>query len=581
MLRHSRPAVLLALTTLVGFRLLYGLSMPFWFEDERQVYLIGLQSFARSEWPYFGADVVWTGGQVPGALLGWLIRLPLTIWPAPESPIVFLNLLSVAALALLAWYFSRRLPAVPRWLIWASLFTLPWTLNFSTHVVNPSYVLIGAAIFFVGFFEGMPQLSRHVVPFTVAWSMMGAGLLFVMQLHMSWVLLVPYVAAALVSVALTENRTQAVARAVLAFCVGAAIPGILLVPTILRFGWNAGHVEGAVAFHKQNPFELVTTAARVLSFASFEVSRFIGMSTAERLLVLLRHPLVAVAVIPVAIAGVLHPIWMAVSAFRRAPPEASAARDWTRVRLLVLATVVLITGSYYFSVRGPQAHSFYVAFPIAALFAFTCWDVRARATGGRLPGLERVATVVIAANMVLHAGLAIDRLHRQSLNVDRNLVAAAITDRNDRYLGDRRETAQGQSGREPRPSDPVTDVEAYRSATATGDLQITTAQWTPVADRISSFEITIRNGSRVAAWLDIRLAVTYTDPAGATLETREVVIKQILQRGESRTWTGVADGWIPPGASAATMAIVGAEKAIPSRLLTLRLVLRFLRGETL
>jgi hypothetical protein len=63
--------------------------MPFWFEDERQVYLIGLQSFARGEWPYFGADVVWTGGQVPGALLGWLIRLPLAMWPAPESPIVF------------------------------------------------------------------------------------------------------------------------------------------------------------------------------------------------------------------------------------------------------------------------------------------------------------------------------------------------------------------------------------------------------------------------------------------------------------------------------------------------------------
>ena len=53
-----------------AFRLFYGLSMPFWFEDERQVYLIGLRSFARGEWPYFGADVVWTGGQLPGALLG-------------------------------------------------------------------------------------------------------------------------------------------------------------------------------------------------------------------------------------------------------------------------------------------------------------------------------------------------------------------------------------------------------------------------------------------------------------------------------------------------------------------------------
>ena len=112
--------------------------MPFWFEDERQVYLVGLQSFVRGEWPYFGADVVWTGAQLPGALLGWLIRLPLAIWSAPESPIVFLNVLSFSALGLLAWYFSRRLPSVPTWLIWLSLLTLPWTLNFSTHVVNPS-----------------------------------------------------------------------------------------------------------------------------------------------------------------------------------------------------------------------------------------------------------------------------------------------------------------------------------------------------------------------------------------------------------------------------------------------------------
>jgi hypothetical protein len=136
---------------------------------------------------------VWTGGQVPGALLGWLIRLPLTIWPAPESPAVLLNLLSAAALSLLAWYVSRRLSSVPRWLIWTSLLTLPWTLNFSTHVVNPSYVLAGAVVFFVGFFEATPHLmlTRRILPFGLAWSMMGAGLLWVMQIHMSWVLLVP------------------------------------------------------------------------------------------------------------------------------------------------------------------------------------------------------------------------------------------------------------------------------------------------------------------------------------------------------------------------------------------------------
>jgi hypothetical protein len=274
---------------------------------------------------------------------------------------------------------------------------------------------------------------------------------------------------------------------------------------------------------------------------------------------------IALTVIPVVMAGLFQPLWMAVSAFRPSGPGTPATQDWMRVRLLMLATVVLITGSYYFSVRGPQAHSFYVVFPVSALFAFTCWDVRARVAGGRLLRLERVATIVIVANMVLHAGLGIDRLHRQSLYVDRSLVAAAIADRNDRYLGDRRDTAHGQSGREPRSADPVTDIEAYQSATATGDLQITAARWTPRVNRISSFELTILNRSRAAAWLDIRLAATYADPAGTVLETREVVIKQILQPGESRAWSGLAEGLIPNGADSASIAIAGAEKVIPRR----------------
>ena len=63
------PWLLTALVAAFAFRLFYGLSMPFWYEDERQVYLIGLQSFARDEWPYFGADVVWTGSRLPGAPL--------------------------------------------------------------------------------------------------------------------------------------------------------------------------------------------------------------------------------------------------------------------------------------------------------------------------------------------------------------------------------------------------------------------------------------------------------------------------------------------------------------------------------
>jgi len=62
--RPSRALIVSFLLAAFAFRLFYGLSMPFWLEDERQVYLIGLRSFARGLWPYFGADVVWTGGQL-------------------------------------------------------------------------------------------------------------------------------------------------------------------------------------------------------------------------------------------------------------------------------------------------------------------------------------------------------------------------------------------------------------------------------------------------------------------------------------------------------------------------------------
>src|SRR5688500_10819049 len=127
--RSGRPTWFVATALLVlafAFRLMYGLSSPFWFEDERQVYLIGLRSFTRGEWPFFGADVVWNGSQLPGALQAMLVRWPLEIWPAPEAPFVLLNLISFAALGFFAWYLSRRFPDVPRWLVVGLLFTCPW-----------------------------------------------------------------------------------------------------------------------------------------------------------------------------------------------------------------------------------------------------------------------------------------------------------------------------------------------------------------------------------------------------------------------------------------------------------------------
>src|SRR5205809_7070366 len=151
--RAVRWLPLLAL--LAVFRLAFGLSREFFFEDETQVFLLGLRYYATGAWPYFGPDVVWTRSEIPGAMQALLVGVPLRILPIPEAPFVLLNLLSCAAIAALAWYTCRQPPNHPRWLIWGWFLTIPWTLQFSAHIINTSYILAPSILFFLGFFEVM------------------------------------------------------------------------------------------------------------------------------------------------------------------------------------------------------------------------------------------------------------------------------------------------------------------------------------------------------------------------------------------------------------------------------------------
>ena len=158
--------------------------------------------------------------------------------------------------------------------------------------------------------------------------------------------------------------------------------------------------------------------------------------------------------------------------------------------------------------------------------------------------MERMAMVVIACNVLLHAGLGLDRLHRLSLYVDRPLVQAAIDDRNDRYLGERRGLGQ--------------------EIQATDDLRLVRSEWRPWGG-LSRFDVTIRNESSTSAWLDIHLAIAYADAAGTPIETREIVVKQIVQPGSERSWADLADRSVPDRAAAATVRITLAERAEPAR----------------
>ena len=427
---RSWQSITLFLTAVFSFRLLFGLHY-YWDEDARQVYLIGLKFFTTKAWPYFGPDVVYTASQIPGALQGVLVGGPLFLVPVPEAPFVLLNLLSVGGLALLAWYSCRRMPGFPRWFVWGWVFIVPWGLFFSTSTVNPDYLLVGSVIFFVGLFESIPAIRGGIVSPWLGGGMIGFGLLWIFQLHLSWPILVPLVAYAAVSSARADSKVFA--RTATGFLIGAAIPALLLLPTFVAYGviGGLGGTEQNAVYQFRNPLELfVTILARFLSFASYELPYFMGGHTADRIALLKRHIWVVPFAVLLLVVGHLQPVVLLVEGFRR-----KVQREWPAVRNLTLATVVLLFLAFLFSVKGPSSHTFYVAFPLAMLYSMYCWYPYLQKRFWR-----RFSVGVLIAGFMMNLAFLYEYHPQQSFAVDREAAARAIQQRDYRIMGERRET---------------------------------------------------------------------------------------------------------------------------------------------
>ena len=435
--KGKRRLVILSLLSLAFlFRLGFGLCSELWFEDEKQIYLIGLKFYSTGGWPYFGPDVTSTI-QIPGALQGLMVGLPFYVLPIPEAPYILLNVISFAALCFFAWYCTQRLPDTPKWIVWTWLLTAPWTLNLSTHFLGQSYVLPGAIFFFVGALETYPGLKRDLIPTRWANLMMGLALCWVMQFHMSWVILVPYVLVSLYFQYREQGRGIFSSLAWLAG--GAALTGSLIVPTYLKFGFagDGGGTASVLQFNRENILSQWNVAegilGRFLSLASYEVPRFLGANTHSRLLFMKNNPWLIPFILFVGIVGLAQPIVLLILWFRKNHSQ----RDWEAVKYLTLATVCLLYVSFAFSFRAPQSNTLIVIFPIAMLYSLYCWSEYLRR-----PRWQKFAAVFLICGIVFSAGLAYDNYQRKSLYIDRETPKAAIETRNYHLLGERREGAR-------------------------------------------------------------------------------------------------------------------------------------------
>jgi hypothetical protein len=420
----------LVLLGLFLFRLFFGLSTDIQFIDQHQIYLIGLKFYTTGAWPYFGPDVA-SQIQLPGALQGLVVGLPFFLCPIPEAPYLALGVLSFTGLGFFAWVCCRQLPRFPRWILFGWLLSAPWVLNWSTNIDNDSYALFGGCVFFAGFLEALPALRLGLWPLPLSFFMMGFSLFWCAQFHMSYVLLVPFLAAALFLNFFKEKKINWF-TVVGGLGLGCLTTGLFVLPTYLKYGFTSGSggMGNAIALNPSNALGAFTILGRFLSLSAPEIPRFIGTHTADRLTFLGQNPWLYPFALALFCFWIFQLGWMLTSFFqkRKADPK------WNAVRLLTGLAILGIYLSFLFAIKTPAAHTFYITLPLAMLYAFYCFAPWA---GRRW--FAPLAAGLLACNLIFHFGLALNHFQTKSLYRDRAVFEQAIQEKNYHLLGERRD----------------------------------------------------------------------------------------------------------------------------------------------
>ncbi len=421
-IKRNHILLILALIFLFIFRCFYGLNNRFWDEDEKHIYLLGLELFSFRHWPHFGADVIHTATQIPGALQSLLVGGIFFVWPQPEAPFIIVNALSLFALVLFAIYLCKHFPQYRLLSILCWITSLPWVLEYSTHIYNPSYLLLPEIMFFIAFFETIPTLTRRWIrlPFAYFWMALSLGCM--MQLHLSWPLLLPFVA-----LSLWCSRRELSLRSVIYAAIGGLIPCLLLVPTLYEHGFHVVFRSNAEnsQWNLEHLSYVFNNIVRVLCYASYESFIFVGESMKQREDFLLQIFLLLPMFLMLTILTGAQLLYFFYAFLKLLLQKDVRARVSFGIFVFAILTA---TSVFVFSTRPPVSRNLYLLLPLALWCMFVSIDffVRSHRWG------KTIFHSVVAISLCYHALVAFNRYQhfpQQSLYSNRDLVVKSLQDK--------------------------------------------------------------------------------------------------------------------------------------------------------
>ena len=267
---NSFLIVLLCLA-LYLFRCFFGLQVNFSHADYHQIYLIGLEYLTSNNWPYWGPDIVWSKTQLPGGLQALLVGDSINFFNHYTAPIFISNLFSSFGLILLSLYISKRLTNLPPYLILLLTHLFAFNVFHGAVLLNTAYLLFSGALVFISVLELFLFAKNTLLPKKYYFLAIGLALTFTMQLHLSWVMILPYLMVLLFFELKQGSKSLLTALGFL--IIGIAIGGVTLFPTIAKFGTEIfSNSDGNVAFDITRLKRFGDLFIRYIGIASFEIN---------------------------------------------------------------------------------------------------------------------------------------------------------------------------------------------------------------------------------------------------------------------------------------------------------------------